>query len=53
MSTRKKGDVKKYLLIVEDERIWEQFKHLINRDLNTEILHLIKQKVEGSHGKKK
>lgn len=44
--------MKKYLLLVEDERIWEQFKKVISQDLNTEILQLIREKVGVSHGKK-
>ena len=38
--------MKKYLLLVEDEKIWEKFKELIKRDINTEILELIKKKIE-------
>jgi len=37
--------VKKYLLLIEDEKLWERFKTLITRDINTEILELIKKKV--------
>lgn len=44
--------MKKYLLLVEDERLWEKFKEVINRDINSEIMNLIKVKVEGRHAKK-
>ncbi len=38
--------MKKYLLLVEDEKLWEKFKECIDRDINTEILELIKKRVE-------
>lgn len=38
--------MKKYLLLIEDEKIWEKFKELINKDINTEILDLIKEKIK-------
>ena len=41
----KVSKVKKYLLLVEDEKVWEKFKEIIDKDLNTEILKLIKSKV--------
>ena len=37
--------MKKYLLLIEDESVWEKFKLVINKDINTEILSLIKEKV--------
>ena len=37
--------MKKYLLLIEDEKLWEKFKDLIKRDLNTEIIELIKNKI--------
>jgi hypothetical protein len=37
--------MKKYLLLVEDEKLWEKFKSKISKDLNTEIMALIKKKV--------
>lgn len=40
--------MKKYLLLVEDEKLWEKFKQGIKRDINTEILELINKKVERS-----
>ena len=38
--------VKKYLLLVEDEKIWEKFKNSIDKDINTEIIDLIKKKIK-------
>lgn len=38
--------MKKYLLLVEDEKNWEKFKEIIDKDLNTEIIDLIKEKVK-------
>jgi len=37
--------VKKYLLLVEDEELWEKFKAKIDKDINSEIMELIKEKV--------
>jgi len=37
--------MKKYLLLIEDERLWEDFKKNISRDINTEVMDLIKKKV--------
>ena len=42
--------MKKYLLLVEDEKLWERFKELTSRDINTEIMELIKKKVGGKNG---
>lgn len=42
--------MKKYLLLIEDEKLWENFKESIKKDINTEILDLIKHKIKG--GKK-
>ena len=39
--------MKKYLLLIEDEKLWEKFKVAINDDINTEIMELIKKKVKG------
>jgi hypothetical protein len=36
--------MKKYLLLIEDEKLWEKFKNVINKDINTEIMELIKKK---------
>lgn len=38
--------MKKYLLLIEDERMWEKFKELIEGDINSEIISLIKTKIE-------
>ena len=37
--------MKKYLLLVEDEKLWEKFKDSIEKDINTEIINLIKKKI--------
>ena len=37
--------MKKYLLLIEDEKLWEKFKDVINKDINTEIMNLIKKKL--------
>jgi hypothetical protein len=37
--------MKKYLLLVEDEELWKRFKGTIQKDINTEIMNLIKMKV--------
>ncbi len=37
--------MKKYLLLVEDEKLWNKFKNIIEKDINTEILNLIKEKI--------
>ena len=37
--------MKKYLLLVEDEKLWEKFKKVIAKDINTEIINLIKEKL--------
>jgi len=38
--------MKKYLLLIEDEKNWEKFKEIIDKDINTEIIDLIKEKVK-------
>ncbi len=38
--------MKKYLLLIEDEKLWEKFKEIIKQDINTEVLKLIKDKVD-------
>lgn len=43
--------MKKYLLLIEDEKLWEKFKEIIQKDINTEIMELIKKKIE-KEGKK-
>ncbi len=37
--------MKKYLLLIEDEKLWEKFKSIITKDINTEIMELIKKKI--------
>jgi hypothetical protein len=37
--------MKKYLLLVEDEKLWNKFKESIKKDINTEILNLIRRKL--------
>jgi hypothetical protein len=37
--------MKKYLLLVEDEKLWNKFKDVIEKDINTEILNLIRKKL--------
>jgi hypothetical protein len=37
--------MKKYLLLIEDEKLWEKFKKVIDKDINTEIINLIKEKL--------
>lgn len=39
--------MKKYLLLIEDEKLWNKFKESIKKDINTEILDLIKKKIDG------
>lgn len=38
--------MKKYLLLIEDEKIWEEFKKSIEKDINSEIISLIKEKIK-------
>jgi len=38
--------MKKYLLLIEDEKKWDEFKKLIDKDINTEIISLIKEKIK-------
>ena len=41
-----KGEkMKKYLLLIEDEKLWDKFKEVLKQDINTEIIDLIKKKV--------
>ena len=37
--------MKKYLLLVEDEKLWEKFKLSIDKDINSEIIELIRLKL--------
>lgn len=36
--------MKKYLLLIEDETLWEKFKSSIQKDINSEIMDLIEMK---------
>ncbi|MDH3353245.1 MAG: hypothetical protein OEL87_02255 [Nanoarchaeota archaeon] len=38
--------MKKYLLLIEDEELWKKFKESIQKDINSEIMELIKEKVK-------
>jgi hypothetical protein len=38
--------MKKYLLLIEDEKLWGRFKEIIVRDINSEILELVREKVK-------
>ena len=44
--------MKKYLLLIEDEELWEKFKKSITKDINSEIIELIKKKAGGKNDKK-
>jgi len=46
--------MKKYLLLIEDEKLWERFKSIIKKDINSEIIELIKERIEkmGLRGRK-
>ena len=37
--------MKKYLLLIEDEKLWEKFKENIDKDINTALIELVKDKV--------
>ena len=43
--------MKKYLLLIEDEVLWERFKQSIQKDINSEIIEMIREKVKNG-GKK-
>ncbi len=44
--------MKKYLLLIEDEKLWEKFKAAIKKDINSEIIELIKNKIQKQRGEK-
>lgn len=44
--------MKKYLLLIEDEKLWERFKEDISKDINSEIMGMIKKKVEAKNARK-
>ncbi|MEK6894564.1 MAG: hypothetical protein AABX10_03805 [Nanoarchaeota archaeon] len=37
--------MKKYLLLIEDEKLWEKFKESIDKDINSALMELVKDKV--------
>ena len=37
--------MKKYLLLIEDEKLWGKFKESIIKDINTEIIDLIRKRI--------
>jgi len=37
--------MKKYLLLIENEKLWKKFKEAIKKDINTELINLIKKKL--------
>jgi hypothetical protein len=43
--------MKKYLLLIEDEELWNDFKKSIQKDINSEILNLVREKVYVSQKK--
>jgi hypothetical protein len=44
--------IKKYLLLIEDEKLWNKFKENIQKDINSEIIDLIRKKINiGDKGK--
>lgn len=45
--------MKKYLLLIEDEELWKKFKDSLKKDINSEIMELIKEKVKHVKGGKK
>ena len=38
--------MKKYLLLIENEKLWEEFKDSIDSDINSEIIKLIESKTK-------
>ena len=45
--------MKKYLLLIEDEKLWEEFKKSIDKDINSSIMELVMEKVKREKGGKK
>ena len=43
--------MKKYLLLIEDHELWEKFKEMNKKDINSEIISLIENKVKKGEGK--
>ena len=48
-----KTNMKKYLLLIENEELWEKFKKIIEKDINTEIISLIEKKTKTASFSKK
>jgi len=44
--------MKKYLLIIEDESLWQRFKDSNEKDINTELMEMIREKVKNKGVKK-
>lgn len=38
--------MKKYLLLIEDEKMWGRFKEVIEKDINSELIDLVREKVK-------
>lgn len=38
--------MKKYLLLIEDEKLWIRFKELIEKDINSELIELVRERVK-------
>lgn len=38
--------MKRYLLLIEDLQLWEKFKQTIDKDINSEIINLIREKIK-------
>jgi len=45
--------MKKYLLLIENEELWENFKKIIDKDINSEIISLIEKKIKTASFSKK
>jgi hypothetical protein len=45
--------MKKYLLLIENEELWESFKEIIDKDINSEIISLIENKIKKGEKKQK
>lgn len=43
---KKEAVMKKYLLLIENEDLWEKFKKIIEKDINSEIISLIERKIK-------
>jgi len=46
LTWEKEKEMKKYLLLIEDETLWDQFKKSLSKDINTEIIEMIQDKVK-------